>query len=70
MWARMAAITRELAEELGQTVKIARLYSSQPRQRVNRLATGQEVVNNEHPVTSSKTGNILVRQWRCKHDGI
>jgi len=30
----MAAITRELAEELGQTVKLAKLYSSQPKERI------------------------------------
>jgi len=30
----MVAITRELAKELGQTVKVAKLYSSQPREAI------------------------------------
>lgn len=60
----MLSITRELAEELGQTVKIATLYSGQPAERI-RDALGDNRIAPLDPAPDlseaglSKIGNIV-----------
>ena len=54
----MVAITRELAEELGQTVKIAKLYSSQPKERIASALREGRVMPLE-PAPAIDAGKVL-----------